>query len=416
MPIEEVVEHVYVHVPFCPTICPFCSFEVLERRAGAVDAYLDRLEADAAAAAIRCDVRPSTLYLGGGTPSYLRVGELARLCRIIDRHLGWPTDEVTLELHPSTVTAERVAAWVDLGVTRLSVGVESTDDAVLRRLGRSHDATTARAALDLALGSGLEVSADLMTAIDGQDVTAELDRLVATGVPHVSAYVLTIEDDTPFARDGVEVDVTAEWEALEVADDVLGRAGFTRYEVSNHARPGHQCRHNLAYWDNRCWVGLGPGAHGHEPAGSAALTVRRAEQGWSEWLAGAPPELEPRDGLDWAVDAVVAGLRRRDGIDLDELTRRSGIDVAAVFAAAIDLGHRDGHLASEGSRLWATSSGARVLDQVAAAFVAPDRDPIVTRRGRDTSEKKSLPLSSTTMKAGKSTTSIFHTASMPSSG
>ncbi len=156
--------------------------------------------------------------------------------------------------------------WVDLGFTRLSVGVESTDDAVLARLGRSHDAASGMRAVEAALTSGLEVSVDVMTAIEGQDVAADLARVAAEGVDHVSAYVLTIEDGTPFARDRVRVDSDAEVGALDAAETVLGTAGLRRYEVSNHARPGHECRHNLAYWDNRCWLGLGPGAHGHEPA------------------------------------------------------------------------------------------------------------------------------------------------------
>jgi oxygen-independent coproporphyrinogen-3 oxidase len=373
--VPAVVEHAYVHVPFCPTICPFCSFEVLERRASAVDAYLERLDHDAAAAADRCELELRTIYLGGGTPSYLRDAELERLCDILRTRLGWATEEVTLEIHPSTVTPDRVTRWVDLGFTRLSVGVESTDDAVLARLGRSHGAAAAMRSLQAALASGLDVSADVMTAIDGQDVRADLERVAGEGVGHVSAYVLTIEDGTPFARDEVRVDADAEAEALDAADVVLGRAGLRRYEVSNHARPGQECRHNLAYWDNRCWIGLGPGAHGHEPtnrAGGAdegAITVRRAQPGFASWLEGEEPELDARTPEGWLTDAMIAGLRRTSGVDLAELSARSGIDAASHFAPAIDEVVTAGLATLEGTGLRATTGGFRVLDQVAAAFV-----------------------------------------------
>jgi oxygen-independent coproporphyrinogen-3 oxidase len=365
-----VVEHAYVHVPFCPTICPFCSFEVRERRGGAVDAYLTRLGSEIEAALARCEVELRTIYLGGGTPSYLRDDELRRLCDVLRDRLVWATDEVTLEVHPSTATPDRVQRWVDLGITRLSVGVESPDDAVLARLGRSHDGATAMRALELALGSGLEVSADVMTAIDGQAVARDLARVAATGVPHVSAYVLTIEEGTPFARDRVEVDPEAELAALDAADDVLGSAGLRRYEVSNHARPGHECRHNLAYWENRCWLGLGPGAHGHEPAATPdALTVRRAGRRFDEWLSGVEPELDPRTPEGWLTDAMIAGLRRTGGVDLSDLSRRCGLDAGVTFADAIDEVTRAGLATLDDTRLLATPAGFRVLDQVAAAFV-----------------------------------------------
>jgi oxygen-independent coproporphyrinogen-3 oxidase len=370
--VPSVVEHAYVHVPFCPTICPFCSFEVLERRAGAVDAYLARLDVDAAAAADRCELDLRTVYLGGGTPSYLRDAELERLCDILRSRLGWATEEVTLEIHPSTVSSDRVERWVDLGFTRLSVGVESTDDAVLTRLRRSHDAATALRALQAALASGLEVSADVMTAIEGQDVRADLERVAAEGVGHVSAYVLTIEHGTPFARDGVRVDGDLEAAALDAADVVLGRAGLRRYEVSNHARPGHECRHNLAYWDNRCWLGLGPGAHGHEPVTSGAgdaITVRRAQPGFDRWLDAQEPELDTRTPAGFLVDGVIAGLRRVDGADLADLSSRAGVDASSHFATAIADVTASGLATLDAGRLRATSAGLRVLDQVAAAFI-----------------------------------------------
>ena len=373
---REAVEHAYVHVPFCATICPFCNFHVVQRRSGAVEAYLDRLDREAAAAVERVggvDLR--TLYVGGGTPSHLREAELGRLWAILERRLGRPSEEATLEVHPSNVVPGRPGRWRDLGFTRLSVGVESTDDAVLTALGRHHDGASALAALEQCLASqrpGSDAtSADVMTAIDGQDVGRDLEVVAATGVAHVSCYVLTIEEGTPFDRDGVEVDPDAEWEALLAADEVLLAAGLARYEVSNHARPGAECRHNLAYWDNRCWLGLGPGASAHEPAppGSNAVTIRSVNPPLDDWLAGAPPEIEPRIPQGFAVDAMVAGLRRLDGVDLDDVGRRAGLDAAALFDEAIGSTTSSGLVELDGPRLRATAKGLRYLDQVAGSFV-----------------------------------------------
>ncbi|MPY93547.1 MAG: radical SAM protein [Acidimicrobiia bacterium] len=370
------VEHVYVHVPFCPTICPFCDFHVLERRAGAVAAYLDRLERDAAEAARFLGHRGvSTVYLGGGTPSYLREAELERLVGILVRHLGWATEEATLEVHPLTVTPSRARAWVALGFTRLSLGVQSTQDEVLRFLGRPHDAAGGLAALDAVLAAGAATtSVDVITAVPGQDVHLDLERLVSSGVDHLSAYTLTIEPGTPFARDGVEVDAAAEAAALQAAADVLGRHGFERYEVSNHARPGQRCAHNLAYWHNRCYLGLGPGASCFEPAPEGALAdvvgCRRTSPPLERWLAGERGSDEPVTRHDLLREAVLTRLRLREGVDLADVSARAGLDARAELAGPLDAVVAAG-LAElvEGRWLRPTPAGFALLDQVTATFL-----------------------------------------------
>ena len=204
------VGHLYVHVPFCPTICPFCNFHVLRRREDLVEAYLARLDDEFAAIARRWPHRGPlrTVYLGGGTPSQLTDGELERLTLAIRRRFAIAVDaEIGLEVHPLDVTPGRPARWHDLGFNRVSVGVQSTQDTVLRTLGRPHDAATALRALDEVLAAGpWTVNADLIVAVPGQDVATDLERLAATGVAHLAAYTLTIEDGTPFARRGVAVD------------------------------------------------------------------------------------------------------------------------------------------------------------------------------------------------------------------
>lgn len=369
MTVGRRIEHCYVHVPFCPAICPFCSFEVRERRSGAVDAYLARLDDEVARTCDRVEVGPlRTVYLGGGTPSHLRDHEFERLVEIVRDRLGWAA-EVTLEVHPSTCSRRRFSQWCALGVTRFSVGVQSFDDEVLARLGRQHDAASGRRAVEWAVDTGAEVSLDLIVAVEGQDVADDLDAAIATGVDHVSAYTLTIEDGTPFASEGIEVDAIAEHDAIVCAGTVLGGAGLARYEVSNHARPGHECRHNQAYWDGRWWLGLGPGASAHEPppCPSDSGALRRRNLPFDSWLAGQEPVPDHLSAAEVAAELVVAGLRRVNGVDLAEVHRRTG--VSGHWQEAIDELVESGHIVVEGSRVAATPAGLLHLDAVSGRFV-----------------------------------------------
>jgi putative oxygen-independent coproporphyrinogen III oxidase len=372
VPPSDPVRHVYVHVPFCPTICPFCDFHVLERRAGLVEAYLDELARETEELApLLAGSPPSTIYLGGGTPSHLREAELARLLGILHTTLGPAVDETTLEVHPSTASPDRVADWVGLGVDRLSVGLQSTQDDVLRFLGRPHDAATGLRALELALGSGVRsVSVDLITAVPGQDARLDLERVAASGAHHVSAYTLTVEPGTPFHRAGVEVDPDDEGEALRLASEVLGAAGLERYEVSSHARPGHRSHHNRAYWRSDWWLGLGPGAAAHHPGtAEAEVARRRTNPPLDRWLTGERGEWTSVDPEDFVRTAVLAGLRPVDGLDLAAVSSRAGIDALRLLEPALsDLVER-GLLERHDGRLRATESGRLILDQVTAQLL-----------------------------------------------
>lgn len=381
------VQHLYVHVPFCPTICPFCSFHVTRRRDDLVDAYLTELDREAAEVAERLGRGPlRTVYLGGGTPTHLTDGELERLLGSIRRrfdldgkvhgdvHGDVHADiEVCLEAHPANVTAARARNWRTLGITRISVGVQSTSDDVLRFLGRPHDAAAGLAALDAVRSvQGWSVNADLITAVPGQDVAADLRRLASVGIDHLSAYTLTIEPNTPFARRRVAVDAVAEAAALQLAGEVLPGFGLHRYEVSNHARPGQQCAHNRAYWEGRFWAGIGPSASAHEPGPTDHHPAqRRTNPGLAAWLAGerGDPELLERDEV--VREAVFVGLRLRRGVDLVEVGRRvtPEVDVAGRYRDVIDELVAAGRLERDGSVIRATEAGLLFLDQVAAAFL-----------------------------------------------
>ena len=361
------MRHLYLHVPFCPTLCPYCDFHVVRRSAGAVEVFLARLEEEAAALAASHPGPLATLYLGGGTPSYLRDRELARLFAA----LPWPLEpeaEVTLEANPGTLSPARLEHLRALGVNRLSLGVQSFQDPVLARLGRAHGATGALRAVEEALAAGFRVSLDLILGLPEQNARADLETAAALGVGHVSAYTLQIEPGTPFALAGLEPDPDREAEAFALARTVLGDAGLERYEVSNYARPGEEARHNLAYWRMAAWGGLGPAASAHfyTPAGPA-VAERRTNPPLPRWAAGEPPAREAIGPLEHAKESLMMGLRLREGVDLADLAARSGLaDLARALAPAAERLEAGGLLERAGARLRPTPAG---LDRLHAAVL-----------------------------------------------
>ena len=375
------IRHLYAHVPFCPTICPYCDFHVLERRSGLVGAYLTELEREARKLADEFPSSLTTIYIGGGTPSFLRDHEITAFVQTIKNAFGWVPDfahggEATLEVNPGTVTKSRAQLWRDLGFDRASIGVQSTQDRVLKFLGRTHDARQAFEALEILLETGFRVSADLITAVPGQDVERDLRALATVGLEHVSAYTLTIEEGTPFAQRGVKVREEDEETALELAESVLLEYGLERYEVSNHAKIGRESRHNVAYWENRFWFGLGPSATGHYPVTPREQFVseRRKNPPLPTWLEGSRASLqdgslEPVSGEEFVTDALFSGLRLKGGVNLTELSIRSGVDVRTRFAQTFDSLIARGLLEMDGDVVRATPNGIWVLNTVVSEFL-----------------------------------------------
>ncbi len=302
------------------------------------------------------------MFFGGGTPSRTPAPHIARIVRAID---PVPGAEVSLEANPDELDADRLTALADAGVTRLSLGVQSFDPGVARRLGRTRSARTGRAMTEAALGRFRSVSVDLIFAAPGQglaDFAADLDLVVALGVPHVSLYGLTIEAGTPFARAGyvpADEDLWADMYALAV--DRLGAAGITRYEVSNFARPGHRCHHNEHYWRARPWAGLGPGAHAWWPDGTRAVNTDDI----GAWLERDDPLDAARrpEARVLAAELIGSTLRHVDGLDLALLARWSG------FVTTPAPAHRAAGLVSVSENtILLETQGFPVADGVAAAL------------------------------------------------
>jgi putative oxygen-independent coproporphyrinogen III oxidase len=352
----------YLHVPFCPQICPYCDFHKMLRHEGLVEGYLGRLEREIAETAALCPGPLETIYLGGGTPSALNDAELERVVAALDAAWGFPAlAETTLEADPLTFDPERLRLFRELGFSRLSIGLQSTQDPVLERLGRRHDAREGLEAVAWALEAGFEVSADLITAVPGQDATTDLRTLAATGVPHVSVYTLTVEPFTPFALRGVKVDEERAADDFELAADILAEHGLERYEVSSHARPGHESRHNQVYWHGRHFLGLGPSAAAYLPAPDCP-GVRVTNPPIKRWLEGAEPEREPVSNDEHVLERLMTGLRTRLGVDLADVRERTGVDVERRFAETLAPLFDQGLLESVSGRLRASDAGLIRLD------------------------------------------------------
>jgi oxygen-independent coproporphyrinogen-3 oxidase len=380
----------YVHWPFCRSKCPYCDFnshvtEAIDHRRWRA-AYRRELETMAPRVAGRA---PASIFFGGGTPSLM---EPETVAAVIDtaRALwpeGWRTSapEITLEANPTSIEAKKFAAFRDAGVNRVSVGVQALDDAALRFLGREHSAAEALAALAVAQKTFTRVNADMIYARPGQNVAAwrvELRRLLAQGLGHVSLYQLTIERGTPFFglhnRGAFTLPDDETAAALyEETGAVLAAEGLAPYEVSNYARPGEECRHNLIYWRYGDYLGIGPGAHGRIPdaAGRPAATVNaRRPADWLERVEASGTGLAEETPLDARArleEMVMMGLRLAEGIDEAAVARvgAGGID-RAFDPERLSRLVAGGFLAREGPRLHATGEGRLRLNAVVAELLA----------------------------------------------
>lgn len=365
----------YIHVPFCASICAYCHFARTDAHDGALrrryasavvrEFELRRRECPALAA----DAEAATVYVGGGTPSVLEPGLLAEILRGTAGRLSLPADaEVTVEANPESFTPETAAAWLAAGVGRVSLGVQSLDPDVLARLGRRCDPATARRALRLAVDRFPAVSADWILApgCDARRLADEFREARELGVGHVSFYILELHPGTPLERAIAAGEAAApddaETEAAYLAGvEALARLGYRQYEVSNFALPGRESRHNSAYWRRIPYLGLGPGAHGfwgrRRYANHADLRL------WcSEVEAGRVPEAEV-DLLDREarrLEKLILPLRTCGGIPLDLLP--AGLDTGP--------GEREGLWRTAGGRLRLTPLGMLRLDDVEAWLAA----------------------------------------------
>lgn len=368
--------NLYVHWPFCRSKCPYCDFN--SHVAADVDAgrwrraLVREIETFAAETPGR---QLASIFFGGGTPSLMDPGDVAAVIDTAGAAWTMAADcEITLEANPTSSEAGRFRAFRDAGVNRLSIGVQSFDDEVLRFLGRTHAARDAGRAIEAALSVFTRVSFDLIYAVPGQtaaDWSRQLDRALAFPMRHLSVYQLTVAPGTAFHRDGVpEADGETGAELFELTQERLGGAGLPAYEISNHAAPGQECRHNRAVWRGEDYLPIGPGAEGRLRVNGAtiALNQHRLPQRWLETVEAKGSGLARRNPLrpsERQAELVILGLRLAEGIDRARFGERAGQALDAVLDAAecqrlMDLGLLD----ADERAIRATAAGRQRLDWV----------------------------------------------------
>lgn len=370
----------YVHVPFCASTCDFCAFYQTTPTRDGVVAYLDNVRGELALVAWRRPV--DTVFWGGGTPGLLAPADLRQLGETVLAAGGGLPTEWTVELAPASVTEARLAVLKELGVTRISMGVQSFSPALLDALGRQHTREQVYRAYERVRAAGFSnVNLDLMFALPGQDEAAwmaDLHTAVALAPDHISTYCLTFEEDTrlwmKLSRGQAKLDPAREARMYERTWDELAVAGYPQYEISNFARPGRECRHNLNTWCMHEWIGVGPSAAGQH-GGVRGANPADLEK-WGAQVRAATRMTEDRVVLTPALlaeDALVFGLRMNAGVDLDALRGRFP-GVAGWAELAAEIGRlTDGGLLEAGGRggrpLRLTRRGRLLADTVGAELM-----------------------------------------------
>jgi oxygen-independent coproporphyrinogen-3 oxidase len=376
---------VYVHWPFCAQKCPYCDFNSHVRHGGwdegrFLKSYLRELDHVRALTGRRT---VSSIFLGGGTPSLMQPATTAAL---LDRIAGlWGIDaqaEITIEANPGSVEAARFAGYRAAGVNRVSIGVQALDDGELKRLGRIHSVLEAKAAIAVAKSTFERVSFDLIYARPRQTLAAwraELSEALGMADGHLSLYQLTIEPDTPYAAlhaagKLVVPDNEAALALYELTQELTEAAGLPAYEISNHARPGEESRHNLLYWRYGEYAGIGPGAHGRiivDGMRHATTTERNPER----WMGRVEQDGHGISSLDLltraeqADEMLLMGLRIAEGIDLQQLEDIGGLRPSAERVQALQrLGLLEASPSSP--RIRATAAGRFVLDELVVRLSA----------------------------------------------
>lgn len=371
----------YVHWPFCRAKCPYCDFNSHVRPQVDHERWRAALLRELSVTAKKLDERTplGSIFFGGGTPSLMAPNTVAA---IIDRaadEFGLQDDaEITLEANPTSVESDKFRAFAEAGVNRVSLGVQSLDDAALRFLGREHSAAEALAAVDVAHRWFDRSSFDLIYARAGQTPESwerELKSALQHAGGHISLYQLTIEPGTRFhaMRQAGQLPVLADGRQAALYDqtvDILTGHGFDAYEISNFAKPGETCRHNLVYWRYGSYLGIGPGAHGRVVIDGKrmATTTERVPERWFQAVSCHGHGQLSAEGLatsDQVIEAVMMGLRLKEGVPINRLRTIAGDAWQEhMDSAGLDRARRQGWIDMTKDRLLATTTGRRLLDSV----------------------------------------------------
>ena len=364
----------YLHVPFCASSCDFCSFYQEQPKRGEIDRYLAAIERELE---LHPPGRVETAFWGGGTPGLLPAEDLQRLGAAMTRAAGQPS-EWSVELAPSSVRADKLAALKEMGVTRVSMGVQSFDDLTLDALGRRHSPKQIMEAWELIEAAGFASrNLDLIFAIPGQDEQRwreDLRRAIELQPDHLSTYCLTFEEDTAMfvklSQGKVKIDRELEARLYRQTWEQLEANGYAQYETSNFARPGHACRHNLITWEMGSWIGYGPSAASQW--GQRRWTNPANLDQWIKGIEAGTPVLEQVKDLsaaDLLCDALVFGLRLNAGVNPAALAARFATPLPARVTHLFEALVEEGLMEAEGSQVRLTGEGRMRADAVGVSIL-----------------------------------------------
>ena len=386
----------YVHIPFCETKCPYCDFNTYAAIEPLMPAYVSALRAEIALWGRLLDSpRVDTVFFGGGTPSYLPDDDIRSVMQTIrDAFTLAPDAEVTLEANPGDFSAHKLAAYLDCGVNRLSIGVQSFDDSLLKTLGRRHTAADAAHAYRQAADAGFDnISIDLMYGLPYQRIEqwqSTLAKTLEITPPHISMYCLTLEGGTPMEQwveqgsmPTPDADIAADMYLM--AQDEMRRAGYRHYEISNWAMPNMRSRHNLTYWRNMPYLGVGPGAHSY--LAQCRFSAIKSPREYTRRMQAVPaacdlpirakiasvPVVNDMERIDTTLEmaeTMMLGLRLDDGIGIADFTERFGAPPSQFYADAITELERMELLHTQDDALRLTHRGRMMGNEVFSRFFA----------------------------------------------
>ena len=366
----------YIHVPFCQTSCDFCAFYQKVPENGEIHTYLNLLEKEWDLREVNKPVE--TLFFGGGTPGLLAAKDWEKIGNFIREKVGLAFKEWTVEMAPSLVTKTKIKILKEIGVNRISLGVQSFSDNLLNKIGRRHSRKQILSAITLIENASFENwNLDLMFALPSQswdDLKKDLTEAIAFKPAHISTYCLTIEDDTPLywklTRGEIKTNREEETNLYLKTWDFLSSYGYTQYEISNFATPGFACQHNLNTWEMKDWLGLGPAA-------ASQYKMRRwnnqpSLQSWINHInKGSFPEesIQIISTQTLIEDTFIFGLRMNQGIDLAKLENKFGDTVLEKFSPIIQKWKLAGHLVQTADHLYLNTSGRLLADSIGASFL-----------------------------------------------
>ena len=377
---------IYVHIPFCVRKCLYCDFVSYPDPAG-IERYLPSLKEEMRLYAERGRLPDfDTVFFGGGTPSLLSGKQLSGLLSEIRSLFTLsPNAEITVECNPGTIHEEDLSSWFSAGVNRLSIGLQSSNDVLLARIGRIHTFSDFQNSLSAARKAGFEnINVDVMHGLPGQTSGQYLDTLrmlTGEGIPHISSYALILEENTPLytlVRSGrmhlPDEDATADMEDAGIG--FLRSQGYTRYEISNFCIPGHECRHNLHYWQNDLYLGLGAAAHGCLGTGCERTRYSnhsRPDRYEAEIREGRLPVLEARSvpPEEQMFETIMLGLRTADGVNLVSFRKRFGTELSEQYSTAVRCLRENGWISESASHLRLNDRGLDMNNAAIRLFMDP---------------------------------------------